>query len=289
MHSQSRNFLQSSKPMLGTRQKVARGWLCVARHGAARWLHRIERQSHQCYDGDQTACLGGINSNWGLLSGITFVALGSVIGYMVVGGLVGTVGLLAGMDPVERYAPSAGWIAGAIVGLGNAIGNWRKPAKKRWANKDDSPPDINDSSADNKVTERAGSRFKTPTLGELAKSVGVTTLFGLVGGLLTSTFLALILICVTTSPFVPNSWRPGTSAGEDRTAQNRAIHGQNRRHADEGARVGTTFTHPLLAPIFLWSTASLVITGLLAGIWSAFFAGNEDTMTFRASDSLGPP
>lgn len=223
---------------------------------------------------------------WGLFSGIAFFAFGSVIGYMIVGGLIGTLGMLAGMESVVRYAPPVGWIAGAIVGLSNAIGSWKKLANRRPTRRDDSPPVIKDSPAEGSVTQRTGPQFKIPAFGELAKSVGVTTLFGLVGGLLTSAFLAMILICVTTSPFVPDSWRPGTSAGEVRTAQDRAIHGQNRRRAEEGARVGTTFTHPLLAPIFLWSTGSLVVIGLFAGIGSAFFAGNEDTITFRARDEL---
>lgn len=219
---------------------------------------------------------------WRVFGLIAAVAMGSVAGYMIVGGLIGMLGLLLDIDGLVRYSPSVGWIAGAVVGFGNSVFRPQASSKKNRP-QSDGPLSDTPGSMDEDSVEANGEpmRLRIPTIAQLVKSVVVSMLFGLIGGLITSVFLSLVLISVTTSPFAPQSWRPGTSATSNdrhRTAEMPA----NQRPRQDGAKVGTTFTHPLLAPICLWSTGSLVSVGLLAGIGTAFFTGNEDSIGFHS-------
>jgi len=202
------------------------------------------------------------------------VALCSIAGYMVVGGIVGMIGLALKADVVVKYAPPVGWLLGAIVGLANEIPRMSKSPSKSHALKTDNGKEA--SRATPKLS--LGPKLGWPTLTDFGKSLGVCSLFGILAGLISSLFLSLLLISATTSPFVPDSWRPGTQSLVD--PEEHLWHKQRRRRRD-GIGTSTSFTHPLLGPIFLTATGSCVALGILAGVVTAFFPDKEDSSTLH--------
>ena len=72
---------------------------------------------------------------------------------------------------------------------------------------------------------------------------------------------------------MPLGWRPGTQPLVD--VDEDLIHERHRRNSDG---VGTSFTHPLLGPIFMTSTGSFLALGLIAGVVTAFFPDSQDTI-----------
>lgn len=114
-----------------------------------------------------------------------------------------------------------------------------------------------------------------PSVAELLKTTSLLTLVGGGLGIMTSAYLAIVLISVTTSPFVPHSWRPGTAAyvaeEDDRV-------GSRRRHeSSSGVGAGTSFYHPLLGPIIGYTVVPMLALGFVAGIGFSFFPDASDS------------
>ena len=131
------------------------------------------------------------------LRGLFTVALCTVAGFMVVGGIVGTAGLLLGWKTVAEYAPTIGWLLGAVFGLCEIVRIQKSKKSHQNVTKE------SDNTKSNRV-QQASSRFQKftwselrfPTIKGLAKSIGVSAIFGIVFGLITSVFLSLLLISV---------------------------------------------------------------------------------------------
>lgn len=192
---------------------------------------------------------------------ILTISMGSIAGYMVIGGFVGMGLMLAGAKNLIPWATSIGWGLGAIAGGGTQIAQWRrgkgkkKPFRTNMRGKADSGRKAQPSEFKSMV-------FRIPSLGGWLKSIALGGFFGGIGGVAASLFLTVILISVTTSPFVPTSWRPETHAPEDDDD-----HVRTRRR--DG--VSTSFTHPLLSPLWLYTFGSLATIGLVGGAVFGFF------------------
>jgi hypothetical protein len=100
-----------------------------------------------------------------------------------------------------------------------------------------------------------------PSIGQLLKSLGFGSLFGGIAGLATTVFLSVLLISVSTSPFVPKAWRPQTQAPDKEELDRESKAGRQR------VGVRTNFKHPLLMPIALYSTESLIAPWISVGVF----------------------
>jgi hypothetical protein len=197
-------------------------------------------------------------------------ALATIAGYMVIGGIGGTVAVMAGAEQVAAYLPAVGWILGGIFGIGSEFERRRRSKRKKAAktvsvDDGDAPKVTGAGQADNEYALR----FRKPSIGQLFKSLGFGCFFGGIAGLATTVFLSVLLISLTTSPFVPNSWRPQTQAPDrEELARERRV-GRQR----DGVR--TNFKHPLLMPLAVYSTGSLIALGLVGGVAMAFFEDDK--------------
>jgi hypothetical protein len=90
-----------------------------------------------------------------------------------------------------------------------------------------------------------------PSVGQLLKTVGFGGFFGGIAGL------------ATASPFIPKSWSPQTQTPDREQLEPERSAGRQR----DGVR--TNFKHPLLMPVALYSTGSLIAPGLLGGAVTA--------------------
>lgn len=199
---------------------------------------------------------------------VSTVAICTIAGYMVVGGIVGNISMMLGAKTIAQMAVGSGWILGGIVGVANEIPRIRRS----WLASDEIEDETTDQKKTSRIPNYSIGPFRLPGISGFLKSVGICAVIGNVLGLMLSVFLSLVLISVTTSPFVPDSWRPGTRPLNE-TLDARQ-HDLDRRNRDG---VGISFTHPLLEPIFLYSVSSLAVLGVVAGGVTAFFPSDEQT------------
>ena len=195
------------------------------------------------------------------------VALATIAGYMVIGGIGGVVAIMAGAEQFAKYLPAAGWFLGGIFGLGSEFERRRRSKQKKAATT--VAVDNRDAAESPEADRQYALRFRKPSIGQLLKSLGFGCFFGGIAGLATTVFLSVLLMSVTTSPFVPNSWRPQTQAPD------REELARERRAGRQRDGVRTNFEHPLLMPIALYSTGSLIALGLVGGIAMAFFENDK--------------
>ncbi|MEM7474646.1 MAG: hypothetical protein AAF483_06600 [Planctomycetota bacterium] len=191
------------------------------------------------------------------------VAMATIAGYMVIGGIGGTIALMAGWKSWAGFFPAGGWILGAIFGIGSEIGRLRRAGKNQYnasASHSDSDEELENPDHDSKKLY-----FRMPPLTELLKGAGFGAFFGAILGIITTLFLAILLISVTTSPFVPNTWRATTSAPTQEELR------RDREARRKGDGVSSNFKHPLLLPIAKYSMLSMLSVGVLGGITLSFF------------------
>ncbi|MDG1894382.1 MAG: hypothetical protein P8J37_05710 [Fuerstiella sp.] len=198
------------------------------------------------------------------------VALATIAGYMVIGGIGGTVAVMAGAKQIAAYLPAAGWVLGGIFGIGSEFERRRRSKRKKAArtvsvDDGDAPKATGTGRADNEYALR----FRKPSIGQLINSLGVGCFFGGIAGLAPTVFLSVLLISVSTSPFVPKTWRPQTQAPDREELDRERGVGRQR----DGVR--TNFKHPMLMQIALYSTGSLIVLGLVGGAAMAFFEDDK--------------
>lgn len=186
------------------------------------------------------------------------IALATIAGYMLIGGLGGTILLMVGAPKAAPIAVSIGWLLGGIFGIGGEVERLRRSRNRKAT--------IESATVD----ENYGMRFRLPSIGQFFKTFGFGGLLGGVVGVAASILLSVLLISITTSPFVPNSWRPKTHAPVIREHELDSA----RSHRRDGATTG--FNHPLLGPIFIYSTGPLFALGLLGGAGLAFFENENE-------------
>lgn len=216
------------------------------------------------------------------LVGLVFAAaIGSIAGYMVIGGIGGMLGQLFGFDWFARASPAWGWSIGALIGVSCGVPKLSKPVFKPVDKvKTKNVGKTGRSKQNVHLIRREDLYFHFPGFKKLFKTIGISVLVGLVIGLMTSLYLALILVSVTTSPFVPDGWRPVESVS-DMSDHDSGI--QSSTTTDDG--FGRSFTHPLLGPIILWTTGILVLCGLIAGLCIAFFVAGSGSLDSGFNDS----
>ena len=59
------------------------------------------------------------------------VALATIAGYMVIGGIGGTVAVMARAEQVAAYLPAVGWILGGVFGVGSEFERRRRSKRKK--------------------------------------------------------------------------------------------------------------------------------------------------------------
>jgi hypothetical protein len=111
------------------------------------------------------------------------------------------------------------------------------------------------------VHKTVGLVLHLPSIGQLLKSLGFGSLFGDIAGVATTVFLSVLLISVSTSPFVPKAWRPQTQAPDKEELDRESKAGRQRD------RASTNFKHPLLMLIALYSTGSLIAPWISVGVF----------------------
>lgn len=174
------------------------------------------------------------------------VAVGTIAGTMIVGGLLGTLASLAGLDQVVGYAAPVGWVLGGVIGFFSERSLWRRKSSA-------------DSQSKSSNSEPVRYRFKIPSPKDGLSYAGFGASFGLIFGIAGTVFLFVMLISVTTSPFVPDQWRPTTSAPDPEDLDRDERLGRRR----DGLR--TNFQHPLMWPIAYYTTTSFVVLGMIGG------------------------
>ena len=206
------------------------------------------------------------------------ISMATIAGYMVIGGIGGSILMMCGVKQIVPYAPAVGWILGAILGVGNEVHRLRKEARKKAKTAagsvtDVSTTDVSTTDGTSAASTTGGYTFRVPPVGEFFKCLGFGSVFGVIIGVGIGMLLSVVLISVTTSPFVPASWRPQTAA-PDREDRSRDRRTRTRRDG-----VGTEFRHPLLGSIFGWSCGSCIVLGFVGGGVGAFFTEKklEDT------------
>lgn len=198
------------------------------------------------------------------------VAMLSVVGYALIGGLVGTIGMMLHLDWLANSAPPIGWLAGAVAGLVSGIGKFAKPfLHKRAAPAESEPEQGTEQDAAGEPSQVAKRQWVRPSVAELLKTTSVFTLIGGGLGMLLSVYLGIVLISVTTCPFTPPSWRPGTAAYV--ADEDDPVGSHHRQESPSGVGMGTSFYHPLLGPIIGYTVVPMLALGFVAGIGLSFF------------------
>ncbi len=148
------------------------------------------------------------------------VAMLSIVGYALLGGIVGTIGMMLHWDWLANSAPRIGWLAGAVAGLVSGIGKFGRsfsPRRGGSAQQDTAQDTAQDTEREPGVSATGSSslvvkrQWVRPSVGELLKTTSVLTLIGGGLGMMLSVYLGIVLISVTTCPFVPQDWRPDTA------------------------------------------------------------------------------
>lgn len=249
---------------------------------------------------DRVLCAGMI---------IFSIAIGSVVGFMLIGRLIQLAGWSFQLSWLSDNGMNAGWLIGAGLGLAGAISKIVSEMQKRKGKAftrtasgsesiDDetdqhavaSPPELHQVETANRSSnlnvDSTSSRNKTVTRSHLKKygswkdrrapslrqfffATGFLAFVGVFTGVMLGVWLCLILISVTTSPFVPNSWRPKVEQIEKK-------HGASISTADSHREGGTSFQHPLLGPIMIWSVLGMTSLGLVTGGFLSFFPEEKE-------------
>lgn len=205
------------------------------------------------------------------------VSMATIAGYMVFGGIGGSILMMCGAKEIVPHAPAVGWILGAVLGIGNEVHRLRKAAGKKAKTAAGSVTDISTTDDTSAASTTGRYTFRAPPIGEFFKCLGFGSVFGVIIGVGVGMLLSVVLISVTTSPFVPASWRPQTSAPD------REDRARDRRTRTRRDGVGTEFRHPLLGPVFGWSCGACFVLGIVGGGVGAFFTENKPSEAVETS------
>lgn len=244
-----------------------------------------------------------------LCIGMTFfgIAMGSVIGFMVLGQFVRLAGWALQVNWLLENGSNIGWLIGAVLGLAGAISKIVTETKKRKARsaydarQDPAPIDGQSNelvrekdqeksqaeldeissleAAKTSQREKVNSRSRikkygswkdrrAPSVRQFFFATGFLGFAGLFIGAMLGVSLCMILISVTTSPFVPDSWRPKIEQVRKSSSTS-----MSTSHSNQG---GTSFQHPLLGPIMIWSISGLTGVGLITGGFLSFFPEEKE-------------
>lgn len=232
------------------------------------------------------------------------IAIGSVVGFMLIGPLVQLAGWSFQLSWLTDNGLNAGWLIGAGLGLAAAISKIVSETQKRrhsafiktacGKESIDDEADLqaaaggqnvhNPSSKSNGESTAQRNQSKThshlkkygswkdrraPSFRQFIFATGFLAFVGVLTGVMLGISLCLTLISVTTSPFVPDSWRP-------RIEQIEKNHGGSISTANSHREGGTSFQHPLLGPIMTWSILGMTSAGLVTGGFLSFFPDEKE-------------
>lgn len=235
------------------------------------------------------------------------IAMGSVVGFMVLGQFVRMAGWALQIDWLLENGSNIGWLVGAGLGLAGAISKIATEVKKRSARlvldagkdptsidgevgetesgkeQEKSQAELDEISsveaAKTSQREKVNSRSRikkygswkdrrAPSVRQFFFATGFLGFVGVFVGAMLGVSLCMVLISVTTSPFVPDSWRPKVEQVQKRPGTS-----MSTSHSNQG---GTSFQHPLLGPIMIWSISGLTGVGLITGGFLSFFPEEKE-------------
>lgn len=232
------------------------------------------------------------------------IAIGSVVGFMLIAPLVQLAGWSFQLSWLTDNGLNAGWLIGAGLGLAAAISKIVSETQKRRHNAlvktacvtesindepdqqavasgQNVPHTSSKSNGDSTSQQNQSNTYshlkkygswkdrRAPSFRQFIFATGFLAFVGVLTGVMLGISLCLILISVTTSPFVPNSWRP-------KIEQIEKNHGGSISTANSHREGGTSFQHPLLGPIMMWSVLGMTSVGLVTGGFLSFFPEEKE-------------